>query len=156
MKPKMNREDLLDKDDIWNAVVSIVSECDLPSKDTVLNEAFIVFQYYSELESGGHESLLNWFGSYIEEISIESYLKELIAILEKIGAHDYAIIEKKYVQEIWRLHLALEIGENKEEEYYNIIEKADNEYQNLNQKLDDLLETYFINIHTYLIEVVED
>lgn len=158
MKPKikMNREDLLDKDDIWNAVVSVVCECDLPSKDTVFTEAFIVFQYYSELESGGHESLLNWFGSYIEEISIESYFKELIAILEKIGAHDYAMIEKKYGQEMWRLHMALENGENKEDEFYNVIEKADDEYHKLNQKLDNLLETYFVSIHTDLIEVVED
>ncbi|WP_313238385.1 DMP19 family protein [Sporosarcina ureae] len=156
MKPKMNRKDLLDKDDIWNAIVSVVCECDLPSKDTVLKEAFIVSQYYSELESGGHESLLNWFRSYIEEISIESYVKELIAILEKTGAHDYAMIVKKYGQEMWSLHVALENDENKEVEFYNVIEKADDEYHKLNKKLDNLLETYFISIHTDLIDVIED
>ncbi|ARJ39372.1 hypothetical protein SporoP8_11105 [Sporosarcina ureae] len=156
MRIKMNREDLLNKDDIWNAVVSVVSDCDLPSKDTVVNEACMVFQYYSELESGGHESLLNWFGSYIEEIGIESYLKELIAILEKIGAHDYAMIERKYGQEMWRLHVVLKNGENKEDEFYSVIEKADDEYYKLNQKLDNLVEAYFISIHTDLIEVVED
>ncbi|WP_225229725.1 hypothetical protein [Sporosarcina quadrami] len=59
MKPKMTRKDLLDNDNIWNAIISVISEGDLSTKDTVLNEAFIVFQYYSELESGGHETLLN-------------------------------------------------------------------------------------------------
>lgn len=156
MKPQRNRKDLLDKNSIWNAVLEVVSECDFPTKDTALNEAFIVVQYYSELESGGHEILFNWAGSYIQEISIESYLKELIAILEKIDAHDYAVIEKKYGQEMWRLYTALENGENKEDEFLNIIEKADDEYHKLNRKLDELLETYFIRIHTDLIEVVED
>lgn len=156
MKPKMNRRDLLSKDNIWNAVVSVISEHDFSTNDTVINEAFIVFHYYSELESGGHESLLTWFEPYIEEISIESYLNTLTAALEKIGAHDYAAIEKKYGQEMWNLHVALVNDETKEEEYYHIIEKADDEYYQLHQKLEGLLETYFIHIHTDLIEVVED
>jgi hypothetical protein len=156
MTTKMNRKDLLDKDDIWNAVVSVVSDCDFPTKDAVLNEAFIVSQYHSALESGGHESLLTWFGSYIEEMSIERYLEELIENLEKIGAHDYAKIEKKYGTDIWRLHVALENGENKEDEFYNVIEQADDGYNKLNGKLDELVETYFISIHTDLIEVVEN
>lgn len=156
MKPKMKRKELLDRNDVWNAVISVVCECEYPSKGTILNEAFIVFQYYSELESGGHESLLTWFGSYIEEISIDNYLNELIAILEKIGAHDYAIIEKKYGHELWSLYVALENNEHEEDQFYNVIEKADNEYHKLNRKLDKLLETYFISIHTDLIEIVED
>lgn len=156
MKPKMKRKELLDRNDVWNAVISVVCECEYPSEDTILNEAFIVLQYYSELESGGHESLLTWFGSYIEEISIDNYLNELIAILEKIGAHDYAIIEKKYGHELWSLYVALENNEHEEDQFYNVIEKADNEYHKLDRKLDKLLETYFISIHTDLIEIVED
>lgn len=156
MKPKMKRKELLDRDDVWNAVISVICECNYPSKDTILNEAFIVFQYYSELESGGHESLLTWFGSYIEEITIGNYLNELIAILEKIGAHDYAIIEKKYGHELWSLYVALENNELEEDQFYDVIEKADNEYHKINQKLDKLLESYFISIHTDLIEIVED
>ena len=156
MKPKMKRKELLDRNDVWNAVISVVCECEYPSEDTILNEAFIVLQYYSELESGGHESLLTWFGSYIEEISIDNYLNELIAILEKIGAHDYAIIEKKYGHELWSLYVALENNELEEDQFYDVIEKADNEYHKINQKLDKLLESYFISIHTDLIEIVED
>lgn len=156
MKPKMTRKELLDTDNIWNAIITAISEVDLSTKDTVLNEALIIFQYYSELESGGHENLLNWLESYIEEISIEIYLNKLITILEKIGAHDYAMIESKYGQEMWRLYIALEKEEVEEDEFYNVIKKADDEYHKLNGLLEELLETYFVSIHTDLIDVVED
>ncbi|MFD1927022.1 hypothetical protein ACFSFY_02975 [Sporosarcina siberiensis] len=156
MKPKMNKKDLLDKNDIWNAVIKVVSECDPSTKDTILKEAFIVFQYYSELESGGHESLLNWSEFYIKKVGIDHYINELIAVLEKIGAHDYAIIEKKYGKEMWRLYVALEKEDINEDEFFTVIEKADKEFHKLNRKLDNLLETYFISIHTDLIEVVDD
>nr|WP_227936424.1 hypothetical protein [Alkalihalobacillus deserti] len=82
-------------------------------------------------------------------------MKDLVEILEKIGANEYAAIEKKYGEEIWRLFM-LEHDEVKEEEFYSMIEKADNEYHQLHGKLEQLLQAYFINIHTELIEVVED
>jgi len=41
-------------------------------------------------------------------------LKELTDILEKIRAHDYAIIEKKYGEEMWRMFMALENEEIEE------------------------------------------
>lgn len=40
--------------------------------------------------------------------------------------------------------------------YLKVIEIADNEYHNLNGKLGELLETYFIKIYTELIEVIDD
>ena len=55
-----------------------------------------------------------------------------------------------------RLFNALELHEVKEEEFYCMIEKADNEYHQLHGKLEMLLQAYFINIHTELIEVVEE
>src|SRR5699024_10688846 len=152
----MNRNNSINIDGIWNAVITILAESDLSTENKSLKEAFIVFQYYSELESGGHESLFTWFEAYIEEVGIDIYLNELIGILEKIGAHDYAIIEKKYGQEMWKLYVALENDEVEEDEFYGVIEKADDEYHKLNQKLEELLETYFVTIHTDLIEVVED
>ncbi|MCM3655306.1 hypothetical protein [Metabacillus litoralis] len=156
MKPKIKRKDLINNDDIWNAVISAVSEYNFPTESKIANETFIVFHYYSELESGGHESLFTWFSEYIKEVGITNYLKELIAILEKIDAHDYAAIEKKYGEEMRRLFIALENDEIEENEFYSVIEKANNEYDKLNDKLGDLLETYFVNIHTNLIEIVED
>ncbi len=52
--------------------------------------------------------LFTWFSKCIEEIGIANYLKELIDLLVKIGAHDYAIIEKKHGEEMWRMFVALE------------------------------------------------
>lgn len=155
MKRTIREEELLAKDDIWNAVVSILSAHDLSSENTLLDEAFIVFHYYSELESGGHESLLNWFESYRGELSIDNYLMKLIAALEKMGAHEFAFIEKKYGKDMWRLHATLENGEDNEEEYYQTIEKADQDYYNSDQTLADLVENYFIDIHAELMDVLD-
>jgi len=156
MKRKIKRKDLVNNDDIWNVVISVICESDFPTENKIKKEAFTVFQYYSELESGGHESLLTWFSEYIKEVGIDNYLKELIEILEKIGAVQYAAIEKKYIEEMWRLFVALENKGIKEDEFYHAVEKGNNEYDSLNGALGKLLEAYFINIYTDLIEVVED
>ena len=106
------------------------------------------------MESGGHESLLRWHSDHIEAAGITRYLEELIGVLEKIDAHEYAMIEKKYGQEMRRLYVALENNEIDETKFYNVIEKADNEYYlRLNEKLGELLETYFVMIYTDLIEI---
>lgn len=156
MKPKMKRKDLMSKTDISNAVIDVLSEHDLSSEDNILNKAIIVYQYYSELESGGHESLFRWFGQHIKEMGIDDYLNKLIGTLEEIGAHNYALIEKKYCKEMWNLYIALENDEIHEDEFYNVIEKATDEYYKLNDELRELLETYFVTIYKELIEVVED
>lgn len=156
MKPKMKRKDLKNQDDIWNAVIGAISENDFPSENKEVNEASVVFYYYSEMESGGHEMLLNWLEDYIKEVGILHYQDELINILEKIGAHNYAVIERTYLEELWNLYIALEGDETQEEKFYSKIELADNEYCNQNRKLDKLLENYFLKIYTHLIDVVED
>ena len=156
MKPKMKRKDLMSKTAISNAVMDVLSEHDLSSEDNILNKAIIVYQYYSELESGGHESLFRWFGQHIKEMGIDDYLNKLIGTLEEIGAHNYALIEKKYCKEMWNLYIALENDEIHEDEFYHVIEKASDEYYKLNDELRELLETYFVTIYTDLIEVVED
>ncbi|MEK4425495.1 DMP19 family protein [Solibacillus sp. FSL K6-1523] len=156
MKPKMKRKDLMSKIAISNAIMDILSDHNLTSEDNILNKAAIVYHYYSELESGGHESLFRWFGQDIQEIGIDHYLNKLIGVLEKIGAHDYAVIERKYFKKIWDLYIALENDEIHEDEFYDVIKKATEEYYKLNDALRELLETYFVTIHTDLIEVVED
>ncbi|MCE7792167.1 hypothetical protein K8O68_06980 [Salipaludibacillus sp. CUR1] len=155
MKYKMKKEDLLTDDDIWNAVIQVMSEYDFPTENKVANETYVVFNYYSALESGGHESLLNWFSSYIEEVGILNYIKELTFILEKIGAEDYAEIEKKYGEELWRLFQALESDEIEEDEFYDVIEESDRKYENLNGKLVEILERYFVKTYTDLIDIEE-
>lgn len=144
------------KEDISNAVTNMLISVDLSSKNEILNKAYIVYQYYCELESGGHEGLFRWFGHEIREMGIDNYLNKLIGVLEEIGAHNYAMIEKKYCKKMWSLYVALENDEIDEEEFYNIVKIATDEYYKLNDKLRDLLETYFVTIYTDLIEVVED
>ena len=57
---------------------------------------------------------------------------------------------------MWWLSIALEKEEIVEESFYSLIETADSEYYSLDDKLAGLLETYFIDIHTALIDVVKD
>lgn len=156
MRPKMKRENLMNKDDIWNAVTSVLSEHDLSTENNKTDETFLAFQYYSEMESGGHESLLNSLEWYIEKIGIDHYLKNLIGILEKIEAYDYAAIVKNNCEELWTLYIALENDEIEEEKFYHLIEKADTDYHKLGDQLETLLEAYFVTIYTELIEVVGD
>ncbi|MEB1809615.1 MAG: hypothetical protein LPK26_20360 [Bacillaceae bacterium] len=152
---KMKRKNLLSKEDIWNAVITVMGEYNFPTENEVANDTYMIYNYYSELESGGHESLLNWFSWHIEEVGISNYLKELTRILEKIGAHDYSKIEKENGEELWRLFQALENGEAAEGEFYEVIEKTDQAYHHLNGQLGELLERYFVEIYEELIEVEE-
>ena len=152
---KMKSKDLITKEDIWNAVIDIMAEYHFPTDNQMANGTYLVYHYYSELESGGHESLLNWAKWDIEKVGILNYLNDLTSTLESIGANDYAIIEKKYGEESWRLFIALENGEVEEAEFYKMIEKADSDYYNLNDKLIGLLQIHFENIYTDLIEIEE-
>jgi hypothetical protein len=151
----MKKKDLITNDDIWNAVIQVMVDYNYPTENNVANDTYIVYNYYSELESGGHESLFNWFSWHIEEVGISNYLKELTCILEGIGADDYSKIEKNYGEELWRLFQALENDEIEEEDFYNVIKEADNEYEDLNGKLGELLESYFVKIYTDLIDIKE-
>ena len=146
----MNGKDLAKYEDSWNAMISVLSEYDDSSQDPVLHEASLVFHYYSELESGGHEALMNRQEVYIEEIGIEVYANKLVAILEKIGAPDYATIENGSIREMWRLYVALGNDEMEEEAFYRLIEKADADYHKLNGELEKLLETYFMDVYADL------
>lgn len=154
-KPKVNRADLQSRDEIWNVVTSVLIDYGYACDQPLVNEAFTVSQYYSEMESGGHESFIRWNSEQIEAIGICRYLEILIGGLEKIGAQEYARIEQKYGEEMWKLYIALENNEIDETNFYHIIKKADGEYYSLNDKLRGLLEDYFVLIHTDLIEIVD-
>ncbi|MEH7235249.1 DMP19 family protein [Bacillus sp. JJ1562] len=135
-------------DEIWNEVIHSICNINFPSENKILNDAYLVFQYYSELESGGHEALLNWWHEYIAEVEMTTYIKEITHILEKIGAQDYAVILQKYGEDMWQTFVALEKGEIDEARFYHVIEKADQEYYSLEDKLRQLLESYFVSNHT--------
>lgn len=95
--------------------------------------------------------MFNWASDKIEALEIASYMEELTGVLERIGAQSYAAIVKKYGEEMWRLYNVLENEEIDENEFYQVIEKANTEYHKLGDQLGKLLEIYFVNIHTELI-----
>ncbi|TWT01452.1 hypothetical protein [Planomicrobium sp. CPCC 101079] len=156
MKPKMYRRDLVTKDDIWNAVIATISEYDYPTRNQTADETFLAFYYYSEIESGGHEILMNWFSGHVEEVGVTSFLDALVGSLEAIGAYDYAAIERKYGRDMWQKFKELENGEIEEEGFYAVIEQADKEYDQLDGRIGELLETYFVDVHMELIDVIQD
>ncbi|MGD6801830.1 DMP19 family protein [Rossellomorea vietnamensis] len=156
LKPKMKRKGLMNNDGIWNAVTKVICEHDFPSEEETIYESFIVFHYFAELESGGHEMFLTWFSDHIKKAGIKKYSIDLAGGLEKIGADDYAEIVKKHLDPLWHLYLALETDESIEQEFYKLIEKADNDYHQLNGRLAQLLEAHFVKIHTDLIDVLEN
>ena len=163
MKLQVNKSELQTNDDIWNAVLAAYVEyvSVFPTEDEKINDFIILFNYYCELESGGHESLLNWFSEHIEAMGIQTYLHRLTNILEKIGASNYAVIEKNYLEELWRAFLSLEtssedpIFKSLEVEFYDLIEKADAAYFNLDQELSELLSDYATKYHEVIMEIVE-
>jgi hypothetical protein len=151
----LKKAELMTNEDIWNAMVSLMSEYDFPTDNETANEAFMVYHYYSELESGGHEGLFNWSSMHIEALGVYRYFGDLVRALREINATEYALIEERYCRQMWKLYQALENGEIAEEEFHTIIEKADREYWQLDGKLGEVLEVYFVKIYKELIEVVE-
>lgn len=162
LKIKVKRSELQTNDDIWNAVLSAYGEYNFPTNDEKMNDFFILFNYYCEIESGGHESLFNWFSKDIEEMGIQTYLIRLTKMLVKVSAQKYAVIEKNYLEELWRLFLAVESTstdephyESLEAEFCMLIEKVDGEYRNLGEELSEKLSIYATVIYTEIIEIVE-
>jgi hypothetical protein len=153
---KIKKTELMNNHDIWNVMVSIMAEYNFPAENETANKVYMVYNYYSEMESGGHEGLFHWFSWYIEEVGGHQYFAELIRILKDINADAYALIEEKYGEKLWNLFQALENGEIPEEAFYSLNTKADEEYNQLSGKLEDLLENYFVDIYRELIEVMED
>jgi len=153
MKPKMNKSDLMTNDDIWNAVIKVLSETEDPTENEQLYEANLLYTYYSDMESGGHENLFNYNAETIDTIGIEKFLNQLTAALRNMNAGEYAAILDRYGADMYQMFLGLEDGQVKEAEYYTVFEQADDAYKALNGKINGLLETYFVKIHRDLIEV---
>lgn len=54
-------------DDIWKAVLLAYGEYIFMTDDEKRNDFLILFNYFCELESGGHD----WFSEHIEEMGIQ-------------------------------------------------------------------------------------
>jgi hypothetical protein len=154
-KPQKYKAQLSSEDDIWNAAVEAVSEMELPIEEGVNRNTFWAFQYYSAMESGGHESLLHAFFEYVQEIGSEQFLTELTAALDSIGAEHYARYERQYGKEMWYQFVALEHGETEEGAYYKVIEQADQAYYELGNSLEQILAAHFVAVHEQLIDIID-
>lgn len=159
---KVKQSELQTNDDIWNAVLSAAYEkYSFPTDNEKKNDIFILFSYFCEMESGGHEALLNWFSETMQELGIQKYLSRLTKMLEQIGAKDYAEIEKGYLEEMLKRYLSIEKSgfedpnfEKLEAEYLRVIERADEEYRNLEEQINERLYNYAVIIHEDVLEIV--
>lgn len=161
-KIKLKRSELQTTNEIWNAVLSVYGVYDFPTNDEKMNDFFILFNYYNEVESGGHECLFNWFSKDIERMGIHAYLNRLTKMLRQVGAPEYAELEKKYLEQLWRLFLEVESSGSDElifdslvAKFYMLLERVDGEYRNLDDKLSERLSNYAHEIYTDFIEIVE-
>ena len=162
VKIKMKRSELKTDNDIWNVVLSAYGKYDFPTNDEKMDDFFILFNYYCEVESGGHECLFNWFSKDIEKMGIQIYLNRLMKMLQKVDAHDYAKLEKNYLVELWTLFLAVENSGNDElkfdsvvADFYNLLEKAEAPLPETPNGLADRLSSYATDIYTEIIEIME-
>ncbi|MER2261474.1 MAG: hypothetical protein ABS934_05615 [Psychrobacillus sp.] len=157
---KVSRSELQTNDDIWNAVLSVAYvNYPFPTEDEKKNDIFILFSYYSEMESGGHEALLNWLSETMQEMGIPKYVSRLTKMLKLIGAYDYAVIENSHLEEILNRYVAIENSgledpdfEKLEAEYLTVVERADKEYRNLDEQINECIYNYAVIIHEELLE----
>jgi hypothetical protein len=156
MKITGNKNDLLDEGNAWEAVMSADSTINGPGGYKNVHDYFIALNFLNELESGGHVSLVTWSSDIIEELGIHTYIERLTGMLEKVGAPEYAEIERQYAEKIWVLNKALEDGKDVMEEYDRLIEEADKKYWQLGDRLLERMKAYAVVICKELIEVVEE
>ena len=150
MKIKVNKKDLMNEDDAWGAVMAAsVSIKSYKHAD----DFFLALNYLNELESGGHGSLIEWSSEIIEELGIHTYVERLTSMLEKLGAPEYAAIEKQYLEELWRLNRAMEKGDAVMEVYDELIEESDKKYWQLGERLLHLMRDHSLIIYKELIEI---
>lgn len=152
---EIKRVQLIDHDSIWNAVVDALSEYEYPGIDEKMNEAFLIFQYYSEMENGGHEAFIESMNEDIQKIGIDHIIGQLVNALNKVNQNAYAVIIKSHFKEIWNTHCELQHDETIEDSFYQHIEKADQAYYDLNDKLSTSLEAYFIKIHEDILNIID-
>lgn len=127
------------KEDIWNAIVEKISDIDYPTHHPLINHAYILFQYYSQMESGGHEDVLNWL---INQKKVDQPLEALRNTFLEASATSYAAIIEKYGPKMVEHFQMLEQNQPHEEDFYQEVKRADVAYWNLND-FHQIVEKYF-------------
>lgn len=130
-------------DRTWDKVVELFSERAEGSGNKDMNEAFLIYHYYSDVEQGGHENFFTHFSEYIDLIGIEPFTKELTSALQKAGAKEYSDVFSRFGPEAYFMFLGLEDVYANDAEAGNALEKADDAYNRLNGGLKGKLEDYF-------------
>ena len=156
MKIKIAKSQLQHPDDIWNEMTNVVIQHMYPSDNRLFDQLSIIYCYYSEMESGGHEALLNWQVNQIVAYGFDNYFNTLTSTLQQIGASSYAQIETQYLPLIWEKYLQLEQGEDVEDAFYELVDKADQAYRELNDAIRSMLEKSAVAIHLQVFEPVEE
>lgn len=151
MKKKISKQLLQTRTDISNAMIDILSTMNLPAMDTITTKAVIVYQYYSELESGGHENLFQWYNEDIKAITPKRYLALLVETLEEIGAPEYAALELQYGPRLWELYEKMQTDDQYEDEFYELSEQATQRYYQIENSIRDRLDDYFVEIYEHFI-----
>lgn len=153
-KIQILREQVNSNDDIWNELSNVAIQHFFPTNNDLLDELSIFVLYFNEMESGGHEAVLNWTQERIETFGFNNYLHVLSTTLEKIGAPTLADVERKLAPLYWSLYHQLEAGEIDEEPFYEVIEQADKAYFALNEHFRTLVMNYFLSIYEQVFEIV--
>ena len=139
----------------WDIVSTIAIEHSFPLQQPLLNETSIVFQYYSEMESGGHESLLRWQYDQMQAMGFMQYKETLLRVLRAIGADEYAAVEDTHLTRCFELYEALEANRLAEDVFYEAINAADAAYIACEDRLRDQLQHYAELNYEALRQVVE-
>lgn len=137
----------MNADESWNAMVDALSAMEYPTGDTAKDEAFLLFQFYSSMESGGHESFLNSCEEDIQAIGPAAFFSQLANSLNMIGGSVYAAIENHYGLPLWDAYKELENGGQEEAAFYALVEKADNESAAADPPLEGLMQAYFEKLY---------
>lgn len=127
----------------WNEMIGQLSELELPVEDPFLQQMLLVYHYFSEMESGGHESLFRWLEMYVKDTGIDFFIAELSDALEHIGAIGYVDLVQIYGKPIWQAYEAMNQDETVEDSFYEVVETADEQYHGLGG-IGELVERYFL------------
>lgn len=135
----------------WNKVVDRVCSHDFPSQNEVLDEAFVLFQYMSGMESGGYEGVHNLLDEEAEKVGAENLENLLIIGLTRIKAIEYRELEKEFGLLLWQLYKELQEGHIGEMVYYAKVEEANRQMEAIDYPLQEMLEKYFVELHDTLL-----
>lgn len=153
-KIQIPRAQVSSNEAIWNELSNVAIQQYFPTNNDLLDELSIFVLYFNEMESGGHEAVLNWTKERIEAFGFHNYVHVLSSTLEKIGAPALAEVEKRLAPLYWPLYHQLEAGEIDEEPFYEVIEQADQAYFEINEHFRNMAMNYFLSIYEQVFDIV--